>query len=405
MPTVLATLLLAASPAFAQDETGSAGSDEESEPPPSGEAERTYGDEDETAPGEEAPPPEEEEELYAPEEDEAAATNLPTTVCQGRRIRRIRVRGNRRVSDEDVLAVLHLRPSTSCTDTLVARDAHALWDQGFYDDIVFEADPVGDDRVDIVVRVSERPAIASIVYEGNSSVNATDLNEVVHLSEGGILSVPEVRQQITHIRDKYAEQGFFLARVSYRLRRQENNQVDVVYHVDEGQRVTVRSVRFSGNRHIPDSQLGGIIRTRQTGFFSFISNDDRFNHEHFDEDVTRLQAYYYDQGYLSMRVGTPRVALTPDRRFIDIAIPIDEGPRFRIGRLVVRRDRSGGPGGGAARRPARDPRPWSRPTRASGSTARASPRACSPSPAATATTASRSSRSTPRPISTWSGGS
>ncbi len=335
MPTVLATLLLAASPAFAQDETEPAGSDEESEPPPSGEAERTYGDEDETAPAEEAPPPEEEE-LYAPEEDEAAATNLPTTVCQGRRIRRIRVRGNRRVSDEDVLAVLHLRPSTSCTDTLVARDAHALWDQGFYDDIVFEADPVGDDRVDVVVRVSERPAIASIVYEGNSSVNATDLNEVVHLSEGGILSVPEVRQQITHIRDKYAEQGFFLARVSYRLRRQENNQVDVVYHVDEGQRVTVRSVRFSGNRHIPDSQLGGIIRTRQTGFFSFISNDDRFNHEHFDEDVTRLQAYYYDQGYLSMRVGTPRVALTPDRRFIDIAIPIDEGPRFRIGRLVVR---------------------------------------------------------------------
>jgi outer membrane protein insertion porin family len=50
----------------------------------------------------------------------------------------------------------------------------------------------------------------------------------------------------------------------------------------------------------------------------------------------RLQVYYYDQGYLAMRTGTPRVELTPDRRYIDISIPIDEGPRFRIGRLAVR---------------------------------------------------------------------
>jgi outer membrane protein insertion porin family len=277
-----------------------------------------------------------EEESYEPDEDAAPSVAVPETLCQGRRIQRVVVRGNRRVSDEDVLAVLRLRPGSSCSDAAVARDAQALWDQGFYEDVVFEAEVTDDDRIDLIVRVSERPAIADIVYEGNGSIQTSDLDEVVQLTEGGILSVPEVRQQLTRIRDKYAEQGFFLARVDYRLRRRDNNQVDVVFRIEEGQRVTVRSVRFSGNRNIADSQLGGILRTRQTGFFSFISNDDRFNREHFDEDVTRLQAYYYDQGYLAMRVGTPRIALTPDRRFIDITIPVEEGPRFRIGRVVVR---------------------------------------------------------------------
>jgi outer membrane protein insertion porin family len=279
---------------------------------------------------------EEEEDLYEAEEDAEGSIELPQTLCHGRRIGRILVRGNRRVSDEDVLAVLRLRPGGTCTDPAVARDARALWEQGFYEDLVFEAQLAGEDRIDLTVRVSERPAIADIVYEGNASIAVTDLNEVVQLTEGGILSVPEVRRQVTRIRDKYAEQGFFLARVDYRLRRRDNNQVDVVFQIQEGQRVTVRSVRFSGNRHIPDSQLGGILRTRQTGFFSFIANDDRFNREHFEEDVTRLQAYYYDQGYLAMRVGTPRIALTPDRRFIDITIPVEEGPRFRIGRVAVR---------------------------------------------------------------------
>lgn len=322
VPLALATLLAVAGTAHAQDE------DEE------GESETEVA-EGEAAEGEAA---EGEDEEYEPEEDaeEAIDANIPQTLCHGRRIQRIRVRGNRRVSDEDVLAVLRLRPGTTCTDQGVARDAQALWDQGFYDDIVFEAERVGEDRIDVIVRVAERPAIREVLFEGNESISASDLEETVQLTEGGILSVPDVRQQITRIRDKYAEQGFFLARVTYRLRRAENNQVDVVFRVDEGQRVTVRSVRFAGNRHIADSQLGGILRTRQTGFFSFIANDDRFNREHFDEDVTRLQAYYYDQGYLAMRVGTPRIALTPDRRFIDITIPIEEGPRFRIGRLAVR---------------------------------------------------------------------
>lgn len=329
---VLVTLLASAAPAFAQEEESF---EEDTDAEEELEGEEPPAEDEETLVEEEEPPPVEEE-LYEPEEDAEAAINVPRTVCHDRRIRRVRVRGNRRVSDDDVLAVLRLRSGTTCTDTAVARDAQALWDQGYYDDIVVEATPAGSDRVDVVIRVTERPAIADIVFEGNDSIEASDLEEVVQLTEGGILSVPDVRAQVTRIRDKYAEEGFFLARVSYRLRRQENNQVDVVFRIVEGQRVTVRSVRFAGNRHISDSELNGIMRTSQTGFFSFISNDDRFNRAHFDEDVTRLQAYYYDQGYLAMRVGTPTIALTPDRSFIDITIPLEEGPRFRIGRLAVR---------------------------------------------------------------------
>lgn len=329
---VFVALLASAAPALAQDEEAPEGE------VAAGEAAEEFAEDEDAEEGgeEDADPDSAEEELYEPEEDAETAINVPQTLCHQRRIRRVRVRGNRRVSDEDVLAVLRLRAGGTCTDGAVARDAKALWDQGYYDDIVIEAEPAGAERIDLIVRVTERPAIAEIIFEGNSNIESSDLEEVVRLTEGGILSVPTVREQVTRIRDKYAEEGFFLSRVSYRLRRKENNQVDVVFRIDEGQRVNVRSVRFSGNRNIPASELSGIMRTRQTGFFSFLSNDDRFNREYFDEDITRLQAYYLDKGYLTMRVGSPVIALTPDRRYIDITIPIQEGPRFRIGRLSVR---------------------------------------------------------------------
>ena len=35
-------------------------------------------------------------------------------------------------------------------------------------------------------------------------------------------------------------------------------------------------------------------------------------------------------------VGTPRVELSADRRYIFVSIPIVEGPKYKVGRILVR---------------------------------------------------------------------
>lgn len=281
---------------------------------------------------------------YAPVEDPEEGIGVPTTVCTGRRIARINVEGNRRVSEDDILATIRLRPGRTCRDRDVAEDARALWDQGFYDDIQVDAERESRNRVALTFRIRERPAIGRVAFEGNDNIGDEDLVEEVNLEEGGVLSLTRVREQVTKVRDKYAEEGFFLARVKTRLRNLPKNQVEVAFVIEEGERVTVRRVRFIGNRSIPDDELSGIMRTKATGFFSFLSNDDRFDRNNFEEDTTRIQAYYYDKGFLTMRLGTPRIELSDDRRFIDVSVPIVEGPRFRIGRLMVQElDEDGDP--------------------------------------------------------------
>ena len=277
----------------------------------------------------------EEREEYVPVEDEESAVRVIHTICEGARIRRVRVLGNRRVSDDDVLASVRQRAGRVCTDRGVADDAHALWELGFFDDIQVEAEETEGDRIDVIFRVRERPSISDVRYEGNSHVGNSDVDEVMTLREGTILSRPEIQAQVTRLRDLYAEKGYFLARIEPRIERLENNEVAVVFVIQEGLEVTVRRVRFVGNRHITSSELRSIMQTGETGIFSFLSNNDTFDEDHFEEDQTRLQAFYYDRGYLMMRTGTPRIELTPDRHYIDITIPVAEGPRFRVGRLRV----------------------------------------------------------------------
>ncbi|MEM7447520.1 MAG: outer membrane protein assembly factor BamA [Myxococcota bacterium] len=274
---------------------------------------------------------------YTPTESAEEGIRIPRTVCHGRRIQDIRVEGNRRVEAEDVLATLELQSGSLCTDEAVTRDARALWSLGFFDDIVFDAQQEAG-AVVLTVRIRERPAIRNVVFAGNDEVDEEDLDEIVTLGEGAILSVPTVRRNVTKIRDKYAEEGFFLARIDYELVPVEGdkNEIDVRFDIDEGDEVIVRRIRFVGNKNIDSEELNSIMQTSETGFFSFIASNNAFNRTAFDEDVTRLQAYYYDKGYLGVAVGTPSIELTPDRSYVDITVPIEEGPRFKVGSVQVR---------------------------------------------------------------------
>lgn len=274
------------------------------------------------------------------EEGEEAAPDVPSamprSICHGKVIRGISIEGVHRVDPDDVLGEMRLRVGAVCSDDDVARDARTLWNQDLFDDIVVEARPTAD-GVQIVFTLTERPTIASVEFDGNDEVNDEDLDEVVDLTDGAIVSIPAVRQQLQKIRDKYAEEGYFLARVDYELRARDNdnNEVDVVFRIVEGEETVVRSIRFVGNEHVESSDLRGVMETHETSFLAFLTSNDNYQQSAFEDDVTRLQAYYYDQGYLGMSVGRPRVELSADRRFVDITIPIEEGPRFRIGRINV----------------------------------------------------------------------
>lgn len=263
---------------------------------------------------------------------------IPQTACEGRSIRRVLVEGARRVATDDIFATVKLRRGEACRDLEVTRDVRSLWNLGFFEDITVEVIDVGKDAIDLKLRVRERPAIGRVVYHGNKELDDDELDEKVTLKRGEILSLPEVQKHVQIIRDLYAEKGYFLSRVRYELKPigKAGSEVEIHFHIEEGEEVRVRHIRFVGNRKVDSQALRKIMQTSETRIWSFISSGNKFNQDKFNEDVTRLQAVYYDKGYLAMRVGTVQVELTPDRQHIDITVPIDEGPRFRIRGLKVR---------------------------------------------------------------------
>ena len=259
----------------------------------------------------------------------------PTTICEGRTISKIKIRGYGRVSADDILATIQLRNGLPCTDSEVTRDARALWDLGYFRDVRVEGKPRGANKIELIFIVQERPAIGEVTFDGNDALDKSDLEEKVTLRQGAVLSEPAVKKELEKIRQLYAEKGYFLAKVHYELDPMPHHETRVRFVIEEGEEVTVRRIRFLGNTSLADSDIKKYMQTGETSVFSIISSNDAYRREVFDQDLTTIQALYYDKGYLMVEVDTPQVELSPDRRYIDISIPVTEGPRFRVGRVHV----------------------------------------------------------------------
>jgi outer membrane protein insertion porin family len=253
--------------------------------------------------------------------------------AEGSVILRIDVAGNRRVTREDVLTYLREKPGQLFKAETLSLDVRALWDSGFFDDIA--VDLVRSDRGTILrFIVRERSTIKTIEYEGNSELDNDKLNEALEVKVNTILSVPALRRSVQKIKDAYAEKGYFLADVDFTVTPQKDNEVAVKFVIQEHNQVSVRRVTFIGNDTVPEADLRENMQTGQVGFFSFGSGG-AYRQDMFERDTLMLNALYYDRGYMTVQIGTPRVMLTPDREGIEITIAVTEGPRFKIRQLRV----------------------------------------------------------------------
>ncbi len=246
-----------------------------------------------------------------PAETPAAATTTTTTpACQ--RVMRVRFMGLRRVSADEMSESVRVRTGECLDRARVSRDARTLLDLGFFRDL-----SVGIERaeggVEVRFHLSERPTIHAVRFEGYDDVDEDKLRETIDIRDNAVLSEAAIRRNVQKILDLYEEKGFFLARVTHTVepRRGDRNEVDIVFHIVEGQQVQVRSVQFIGNHSLTDSELRGVMATSTSGFFSFITSSGTFREEAFRNDMDLLHAAYYDRGHLTVDIATPRV--TPCR--------------------------------------------------------------------------------------------
>jgi outer membrane protein insertion porin family len=263
------------------------------------------------------------------------------------RIREVRVEGNRRVESEAVRRALKQKVGDAFDQARTGDDIRSLWALNYFSDVQLLVQRTGSGII-YVVRVEERPAVRNVELKGNEELTKDDFKDLIDIRPFSILDREAVKKTAKKLQEKYVEKGFFLAEVEPRIAPvPDSREVDVFFDIRERSKVLVKEIRFVGAQRLPADELKAVMATREGSLLSLISSEGTYREELFQRDLIIIQASYYDRGFINVKVDTPLLALSPDKRFIHITIKVDEGDQYSIGALdfsgdlIVPRERLG----------------------------------------------------------------
>jgi outer membrane protein insertion porin family len=281
-------------------------------------------------------------------------------------IGRVEFVGNRRIQTETLRARIFSRAGDPYSEEAVRRDFQALWNTQFFEDVRLEVEDSPDqpDAKIVVFYVKERPIIRRIEYKGIKSITESDIldafkDKKVGLSVESQFDPTKIKRAEVVIKELLAEHGRQFATVKPTYERiAATNAVKLVFNVDEGPKVKVGEIKFTGNKVFSERKLLRAMRhDRPYAIPLYITEipvmNKTYDREKLDEDIAvGIRGLYQDNGYFKATTGDPILNTVDEERSgipgpwpmvgakhgkrVDITIPIEEGNQYRMGTLKFR---------------------------------------------------------------------
>ena len=281
-------------------------------------------------------------------------------------IERIEFIGNRRVRNDTLKARIFSRENDSYNPETLRRDFQALWNTQFFEDVKLrvEDSPDKPNAKIIIFEVKERPVIRRIRYDNIHSISESDIldrfkERKVGLTVESQFDPTKIKKAEVVIKELLGEHGRQFAKVTPQYERiASSNAVILIFHVEEGPKVKVGKIRFTGNHAFSNRKLIRAMKhdrpyqiplyITEINVLSKTYDRDKLNE---DIEVGLRGGLYQDNGYFRVLIKEPILENIDTRgnklgmpvpimgrssgKAVNITIPIEEGPQYRMGVLKV----------------------------------------------------------------------
>lgn len=248
----------------------------------------------------------------------------------GGTVREIRIEGTERIEPETVRSYLAIQPGDPFDSDRVDRSLKALYATSLFADVSIKRD--GDA---LIVSVVENPIINRISYEGNKKLKDDALGKELKLQPRTVFTRTKVQADVKRILELYRRNGRFSATVDPKVIQLPQNRVDLVFEIHEGSNTGIKAIEFVGNREFDAAALKGILSTKESRWYRFLSNSDTYDPDHLTYDRELLRKFYLSQGFADFRVVSAIAELAPRRDGFFITFTIEEGNRYKFGKIDV----------------------------------------------------------------------
>lgn len=243
---------------------------------------------------------------------------------------RVEIRGNKLVNASLIRKHLKTRAGSPFSRIDVNNDIKRLYRLNYFSEIDVVVDDLEAFTVTFVV--SEKPVVDRIIFRGNRKIKIKQLRGLLKLIEGQLLNEKVLAQDVVSIKDHYAGKGYKQITVDSQTKvNEEGSLADIILNINEGKKTRIKKINILGASQVKEKKILRVMKTRRKRLLS----SGFFDESKFLEDLERIKAFYYQKGYIDIKVKGYNETLVDDNSRVIIDIEIEEGHLYRIGELEL----------------------------------------------------------------------
>jgi outer membrane protein insertion porin family len=246
-----------------------------------------------------------------------------------RTVKTIDVEGNKAITKEAILLTVPVKVGGTLNVNDTSTIIKNIYKMGYFHQIKVYANPVGENEVDLLILVEEKPKLKDISFVGNKNINEKDLKEA--LQSDKIISIcdQELKPLIIKIKKAYLPNSFHTVDVTAETTQNDDHTVSVKFTIQEGKKSYLTRISFKGNKQISSKKLKRIIISQEDWLLAFINHAGVYNTEMLEGDKYMIEDIYRNNGFVNAKVTDIEVK-KDDFDNHHLIFHIQEGKRYRI---------------------------------------------------------------------------
>lgn len=245
----------------------------------------------------------------------------------------IQVEGLERLEAGTVFNYLPLKVGDEANDEEVQLSIKALFKTGFFNEIYLERD-----GTTLIVKVVERPSIASVTIIGNDELKTEIIEEGLEqagIVEGRIFNNAVLERVEQDIKNIYLSLGRYSTVIDVASEELDQNRVAIKLDISEGRVARIKKINIIGTEKESVKSIKKEMKLKEKRGYRLFSRQDQYSKQELEADLERIRSYYQNRGYHEFEIISSNVDITPNKQNIFISITINEGDVHTFGEAIV----------------------------------------------------------------------
>ena len=238
--------------------------------------------------------------------------------------------GNERIPSETILMLSKFKKGDTLDEEKINQILLNLYESNFFKDIQIEL----DNNV-LRINVLENPLIDKINFEGvKAKKNLEKIKKNLSLKSRSSYTENLANEDVLKIKSSLKELGYYFSNVELFVEELSDNQVNLNYKIDLGNKAKIKKIKFIGDKKYKDSKLKNIIISEEYKFWKFISGKKYLNEQIIKFDKRLLRNFYLNKGYYDVNVNSSFAKLLDTDEF-EIIYNINANNKFYFNDLKL----------------------------------------------------------------------